>query len=389
MNTKVTKPVLRLRTSTVLLGTIAFILTVYFLRSTYVVFMPVVCALFITILLFPVYQWMRFRLPPKWEWLSLVFSMLIFVAVLALILGAFAISIQTVAAKAPLYAERFTIIKQNFLNWAQNHNLPLTDEMLQGSEFIRQALGSMTRIFQSLWTVLAYIVLIFFLVLLMLLEWREWRDKIHQSFRYQRMIIVMDTIDVIGEKIRHYLGIRTFISFISGVIEGLWLWFMGVDFAFLFGFLCFLLNYIPNIGSVIAIVPAVLIALIQMGPGKAALALTGLIIIEQVIGNFIDPRMQGKALHVSPTVVLVSLLFWGWIWGVVGAVLAVPLTVSIIITCAHIEAFRSFALLLSQSTDMQDLIEDTHNDPNKEEMILMENHSSPENTPEGEIQAKP
>ncbi len=126
---------------------------------------------------------------------------------------------------------------------------------------------------------------------------------------------------------------------------------MGVDFAPFWGVLFFLLNYLPNIGSIIAGIPPTLLAFVQFGPGKALLVAGGLLAMEQVTGNFLDPRLQGRTLNVSSLVVLLSVILWGWIWGVPGALIAVPLTVTIILACSKVAMLRPIAVLLSGGED--------------------------------------
>jgi AI-2 transport protein TqsA len=139
-----------------------------------------------------------------------------------------------------------------------------------------------------------------------------------------------------------------------------------VALAFVWGFLHFLLNFVPNIGSIIAGGAATLFALSQLGLVWGLVVGAGLLVIEQTIGNFLDPKLQGRALEISPLVVLVAVVFWTWAWGPAGALLAMPLTVTLLVTCAHVPALRPVALLLSRTTDEQRLIERTHGDEVRE-----------------------
>jgi AI-2 transport protein TqsA len=126
---------------------------------------------------------------------------------------------------------------------------------------------------------------------------------------------------------------------------------MGVDFAPFWAVLVFFLNYLPNVGSIIAVTLASLLAFVQFGAGWALLVAAGLTIIDQLLGNFLDPRLQGRTLNVSSLVVLLSVIFWGLIWGVVGALLAVPLTVTIMLICAQVPALEPVAVLLGGGPD--------------------------------------
>lgn len=128
-------------------------------------------------------------------------------------------------------------------------------------------------------------------------------------------------------QVQRYLVLKTLISLVTGLAIGISAALMGVDFALFWGLLAFVLNYVPNIGSVIAAIPAIAVALVQLGLGPA-LGLTAVYLaVNIVVGNFIDPIVIGRELRLSPLIVLLSLVFWGWVWGPIGMFLAVPLTI--------------------------------------------------------------
>ena len=127
---------------------------------------------------------------------------------------------------------------------------------------------------------------------------------------------------------------------------------IGVDFAILWGFLAFLLNFIPNIGSAIAAVPAVLIALVQLGPGPAVLTAILYIVVNTIIGNVIEPKLLGKNLGLSVLVVFLSLIFWGWVFGTAGMLLAVPLTMTIKLILDQMDELKWLGLLLGDESSL-------------------------------------
>ena len=133
---------------------------------------------------------------------------------------------------------------------------------------------------------------------------------------------------------------------VTGVLCGAWVAICGVDFPILWGLLAFFLNYIPTLGMFIATVPPVVVALIQLGPGSALLVLAGYLVLNFTLGNFVEPRVMGRALGLSPLVVILSMVFWGLLWGPVGALLAVPLTMVFKILLASTEDLRWAAVLL-------------------------------------------
>ena len=141
---------------------------------------------------------------------------------------------------------------------------------------------------------------------------------------------------------------------ITGIAIGIWLAILGVNHAFLWGLFAFLLNYVPNIGSIIAAIPAVLLALIQLGLGSAILVGIGYLVVNVVVGSIIEPKYMGKGLGLSTLVVFLSLVFWGWVLGPVGMVLSVPLTMVLKIGLESKEDTRWIAVLLGSAPPVSD-----------------------------------
>ncbi|GGB35644.1 AI-2E family transporter [Roseibium aquae] len=157
----------------------------------------------------------------------------------------------------------------------------------------------------------------------------------------------------INRSIRHYFGIKTAVSIATGALTSGILIVMGLPYAALFGFIAFLLNYIPTIGSLIGVIFPSLLALVYFETLTPFFVIAiGLGIIQFSIGNLIEPRLMGSSLNLSGVVIMLSLALWGAIWGVVGMVLCVPLTVVIVIICAKIPAARPVAVLLSANGDV-------------------------------------
>jgi predicted PurR-regulated permease PerM len=146
--------------------------------------------------------------------------------------------------------------------------------------------------------------------------------------------------------IQHYMNIKTAISLMGGVLVGVWLFILGVDFPILWGFLVFLLRYVPNVGSFIAAVPAVLLAFIEFGISRAAQAAIGYLAVEFILGNVLEPMLMGRKLGLSTLVVVVSLIFWGSLLGICGVVLCIPLTMTLKFVCENNKNTRWLAVLL-------------------------------------------
>ena len=146
--------------------------------------------------------------------------------------------------------------------------------------------------------------------------------------------------------INRYMAIKTVISMTAGVLIWIWLSILGVDFPILWGFLAFLLHYVPNIGALISSVPAVLLALIQLGIGPAALAAAGYLAVNFILGNVVEPMLMGRRLGLSTLVVFLSLIFWGGLLGLIGVVLCIPLTMTLKFVCENNKSTQWIAVLL-------------------------------------------
>lgn len=153
------------------------------------------------------------------------------------------------------------------------------------------------------------------------------------------------------QQVQKYVAIKAAVSLATALLATSLTFLLGVDFPLLWGLIAFLFNFIPNIGSVIAAIPPVLLALVQHGPMSAALVGAGYLVINLVMGNIVEPRMMGRRLGLSTLVVFLSLVFWNWVWGPVGMVLSVPLTVIVKIILEHSQQFRGVAILLGAAPD--------------------------------------
>jgi AI-2 transport protein TqsA len=159
-----------------------------------------------------------------------------------------------------------------------------------------------------------------------------------------------DRLEKIVSEVQTYLVIKTVISLATGAILGLWAYFWGLDFPVLLGLAAFLLNYIPTVGSMIAAIPAVLLSIILYGSiGHALIVMSGYVLVNMVFGNILEPNLMGRRLGLSTLVVMLSLLFWGWAWGPLGALLSVPLTVMVKIWLENTVDLRWVAILLDKS----------------------------------------
>jgi len=178
--------------------------------------------------------------------------------------------------------------------------------------------------------------------------------KIEQAFEGRRAEQITEVTGSITGQISRYLSIKLMISAITALLVWVVLVAMKVDFPVTWAVFTFLLNFIPTVGSAIATVPPVLVALVQFYPSfwPAIIVLILLLLIQQTMGSFIEPKLMGDSLNLSPVVILLSLVFWGWLWGITGALLSVPIAAAIKIVCENIEALKPISVLMGTGKNL-------------------------------------
>lgn len=155
----------------------------------------------------------------------------------------------------------------------------------------------------------------------------------------------------VGRQLQSYLGIKSLASLLTGFLAGLFCWLMGIEFALVWGFVAFLLNFVPVVGSLVASIPPIVIALLQLGFWQGVIVALVYLAINTTIGNVLEPMAMGRGFGISTVVVILSVLFWGWLWGPVGMFLAVPLTMLIKMMLAESDDFRWIAVAMSKDRE--------------------------------------
>lgn len=345
------------RVVVVLLTVVAGLMVVAGLQATHTVSLPLVFGFFATLLLLPVQHFVNHRLPgDRFRWVGTMAAMAVFLITLAAMAGTLILIFYTLrAGNIEGYQRSITSGLGQVQTWIQS-NLGLDIQSGQASTWERYGDRITGWVRTGMYTGLGltvFLVLVFFFTMLMLLEAHLWNDKVRDVFTSPRARKVVDAVDASARKVRQYLWVRTKVSMISGLAHVAFLWAMGVDFWWVWGIVAFAFNYVPNIGSILSAIPPILVAWADPNGGLwwAAAVAGGLFVMEQVIGNLVDPKLQGKALSLSPLVVLVGLLFWSWVWGVGGALLAVPITATLVVICAHIPSLVPIAEMLRSSPD--------------------------------------
>jgi predicted PurR-regulated permease PerM len=162
---------------------------------------------------------------------------------------------------------------------------------------------------------------------------------------------VLHAVDEAVAAFRRYAWVKTLTSAITGATTALAALALGLPLAWVWGFLTFLFEYVPSVGSVLAVIPPTLMALADGGPARAAVTFAVIGTLQMILGNIVDPKLEGRFMDVSPFVVLLAIVVWGWLWGPVGALLAVPMTVATVIACRHTPGARGIATLLADESD--------------------------------------
>ena len=329
--------------SRTLLVIIAVILGVAALSLGQAVLMPLAFAGVLVILFQPFQRLLNTSMP---TWLSPFLVTFIVLALLALFWAILSYSVSVVAVEVPDYSERFEARLQAGQAQLSRLGISLPEVGDEGSsaqlaQGALSALGSVATSFSS--TVLVVTVLLF-----LLLELRPLRLKLEQVMDQTDRQKFAHALRQMTWKLSRYAWVTVLISLVTGLLTTLWCTLLGIEFAFVWGVISFLLNFVPTIGSIIAVVPPTLFAFAFGGVGLGLAALLGLGTMQFTTGNFVAPKFIGEALQLSPLVVLLAVVFWGWLWGIGGAIIGVPLTMAIVLVCQEFEGLRNIAVLLSQ-----------------------------------------
>lgn len=332
-----------------LIGVIALVAIGFVLKTAQAVILPLVIAWFLSYILAPLVNFLARNRVPTGPAVGVV---------LAVLLGFFYLTglflhtrIMAFVAEYPRYAAQFAQITEAL---AERYTLPdwIPLNQVDWPQRIGALLSTITGSFVSFTGNL--LMVLFFLVFLLLGK-PYFRNKIKYAFPDVQGSRIIDVTDSIAGEISRYLSVKLLISAVTGVLVWLVLFFLGVDFPITWGVLTFLLNFIPTLGSIIATLPPVLLAFIQFYPnGWVSVAVLGILtLIQQILGNFIEPKVMGERLNLSPVVILLSLVFWGWLWGLTGALLSVPIAAAIKIVCENIEMLKPVSVLMGSGKHLE------------------------------------
>jgi len=318
------------------------------IKSASDVLVPFLLSLFIAIILSPSYNYIKSKKVPEGIALLLVIGLfLVFLALVGKLIGT---SVADFSANTDAYAEKLTSQYNDIANYALSIGITLPVDDFSNLFNSKRIMTFGTTILQGMGSMFTNGFVIILTVVFMLLESGHFVNKIDFADGKKDTIL---HIKEISTKIKHYMVLKALISLFTGFIIWIALLLIGTDYAFLWAVLAFMFNFIPNIGSIIAAVPAVLITLVQLGSVSASIVTLVYVSVNVIIGSIIEPKVMGKGLGLSTLIVFLSLLFWGWLLGMVGMLLSIPLTIMAKIAFDAHENTKWLAVLLGTGENLK------------------------------------
>lgn len=330
-----------LRDGVLTLAGIALLLAL--LRMSADIVAPFLLALFIAIIAASPVDWLKQRgVPGTWSIVIVVVAVVVLLVLCALMLGT---SVAQFSEALPGYQARLDELTNRLSVWLATKGIDTTDVGVLDALDPSAIMGFANSLISGIGDALSNAFLIMFIVLFMLAE----------ASGFPRKLAAMDSdgsgknlqyIADIVQGVNRYVSAKTVVSLVTGILIWIGLELVGLDFAPLWGFLAFLLNFVPNIGSVLAAVPAVLLAMLLLDPTGVLIVIAIYLVVNTVVGNVLEPTIMGKRVGLSVLAVFLSLVFWGWMFGPVGMLLSVPLSMVVKFAAGANPQTRWFAVLL-------------------------------------------
>jgi AI-2 transport protein TqsA len=341
------------RVSAFLLAVIAITIFCAVLKVTSSVVLPFTVSLLLAAVTMPLVRFLaKFHIPRV---VSVLLIFLLFISCLFFMGMIIYSSGRAIIALYPKYEARLTEI---YIRLGRLFELPYDDQLsiidnLWGQLDIRTRVRTLTIAFSN--SFLSFLVSAFMAAIFMtflLFEAAFFMEKLDKAFKGTRVVQIKTIISDIMIQVAHYLSIKFFIAVINGVLIGSCLKIIGLEFAMIWGVFQFVANFIPSIGSIAVGLGAIVFSVIQFWPDPTPMVAVGLVMlaVNIIFGFVLEPKIMGDRLGLSPLVVLLSLLVWGWIWGFVGLILAVPMMAIIKIICKNIPVLEPISILLGSHT---------------------------------------
>ncbi|MBR5580023.1 MAG: AI-2E family transporter [Treponema sp.] len=320
------------------------------LKLTTEVVLPITVSVFLGLVFQPVINTLhtKFRIPTI---LGIVIVFLILFVLIFFIVTLLISSSKAILTLYPKYEERFLTI---YVTVAEIFNLPYDSDLslfnnLWGQLGVRNAIQSMALSFSNnLITFVRNLTVVSLFLIFLLMEMGLFKAKAIAALDGKtpgRITLIMR--DII-QQVTKYISVKFFISLLTGIFVFLGTWVVNLDFPIIWGFLAFVLNFIPNFGSILSGILTTFFALVQFWPKPAPVIWVGFVMlaVNMILGNFVEPKVQGRNLGLSPFIIIVSLSIWGWLWGFLGMILAVPMMVILKIVCENISFLQPLSIFM-------------------------------------------
>ncbi|MEA3544736.1 MAG: AI-2E family transporter [Thermodesulfobacteriota bacterium] len=336
-----------------LLTLAALIIIVAGAKAAQALLVPFLLAIFISIICAGPFHWLQQRKVPA----PLALLLVIVVVMLGglIVLTLIGTSVNDFTRELPVYQEKLRAQTLMLFDWLEKIGVKLSKEVLLEHFNPGKIMQSAASMLATAGGVLTNSFLILLTVIFILFEAAGMPNKLHAALPDAKSSL--DSVEKFVTGVRQYLAIKTLVSLATGLVVTVGLFLLGLDYAPLWGMIAFLLNYVPNIGSILAAVPAILLAIVQLGPIYSLLVAALYLATNIIMGNAVEPRLMGQKLGLSTLVIFISLVFWGWILGPVGMLLSVPLTMVVKIALEVNESTRWMAILLSSDGSVKAISE--------------------------------
>ncbi|MBS3810224.1 MAG: AI-2E family transporter [Desulfobacterales bacterium] len=346
-----------------LLASACFVVIVAGMRAAAGILVPFLLSVFIGTIFTPPMFWLQRQGLPKI--VSIIIIMAVILSLGTLLVQFLGGSVAQFTSAMPYYQKSLIEELRKLITWLNARGIDVTEQMFREYLDPAMAMQMVARTLTGLSGVLTNALLILLTVIFILLEAALFPIKIRSAFKAPEKSL--NNFKRFASSVNRYIAFKTLFSILTGLLIWAWLSVLGLDFALLWGLLAFLLNYVPNIGSIIAAVPPILLALAQMGLWPAVLCAIGYLAVNISIGNLLEPRLMGTGLGLSTLVVFLSLVFWGWVLGPVGMLLSVPLTMIFKIAMENNPETRWLAVILGNETPGPPPSEETPDTPDSSE----------------------
>lgn len=328
----------------------AFVVVVAGMKSAEALLVPFLLSLFIVVIFSPPLSWLKKRGVPSGLALVLVVALVVgFGLIVGAIVGA---SVSEFRGDLPHYQERLQGISQQGKAYLDKLGIALPEDQWRDTFDPGIAFSFVGNMLASLGNVMTNAFLILLLVIFMLAEEVRFADKMMFA-KQDKAQSSLKALEKFTDSINQYMALKAGLSLLTGLLVLVWLLFLGVDYPVLWAMLAFMLNFVPNLGSILAAIPAVLLALVQLGPLDALWVALGYVVVNTVVGNVLEPRIMGRGLDLSTLIVFISLVFWGWVLGPVGMLLSVPLTMTVKIALENFPDTQWIAVMLSSGKGLK------------------------------------